>query len=122
MKKGFALLTMVLILVIAFCTTGTVMGMENGKERMDESGYKQVEKEYVTQVKSYLQKEGYENSGVVLTKVIYEDGSREYTLNVHHKRITKLSETEQEFLRSELIKFAIHQDRISEEILLVVFS
>ena len=98
------------------------MGMENGKERMDESGYKQVEKEYVTQVKSYLQKEGYENSGVILTKVIYEDGSREYTLSVHHKRILKLSEFERESLCEALKNCAIQQEEIAEEVLLVVFS
>lgn len=124
MKKRFVLITVVLIMITVFCTTGTVMGMEKDAARVDEKYYKQMEKEYVTQVKSYLQEEGYENSGVTLTKVLYEDGSREYTLNVHHKRIDKLSESEQNALRNTLEEFADVevQEGIEMESLLVVFS
>ena len=100
------------------------MGMEKDAARVDEKYYKQMEQEYVTQVRGYLQGEGYENSGVALTKVLYEDGSREYTLNVHHKRIEALSEVEQNALREVLAGFAgvEGQDGIGMESLLVVFS
>lgn len=124
MKKRFVLITVLLILVTVFCTTGTVMGMEKDATRVDEKYYKQMEKEYVKQVRNYLQEEGYENSGVTLTKVLFEDGSREYTLNVHHKRIDKLPESERNALRDTLAEFANEkaQDGIGMESLLVVFS
>ena len=124
MKKGFLLITALLIFVAVFCTTGTVMGMEKDAARVDEKYYKQMEKEYVMQVRSYLQEEGYENSGLTLTKVLFEDGSREYTLNVHHKRINKISETEQNALRNKLVQFADMEleEGIGMKGLLVVFS
>ena len=124
MKKRFVLITVVLIMVTVFCTTGTVMGMEKDAARVDEKYYKQMEKEYVKQVRSYLQEEGYENSGVTLTKILFEDGSREYTLNVHHKRIGKLSESEQNALRNALAEFADEEvpEGVGMESLLVVFS
>jgi len=124
MKKGFLLITALLIFVAVSCTTGTVMGMEKDAARVDEKYYKQMEKEYVMQVRSYLQEEGYENSGLTLTKVLFEDGSREYTLNVHHKRINKISETEQNALRNKLVQFADMEleEGIGMKGLLVVFS
>lgn len=102
MKKGFVMLTVLLILVTVFCTTGTVMGMEKGKADVDEKYYRQAEKEYVKEVRSFLQEAGYENSGVTLTKLLCEDGTREYTLSVHHKRIGNLSLSGQEVLRQML--------------------
>lgn len=102
MKKGYAMITVLLILVTVFCTTGTVLGMEKGKADVDERYYRQAEKEYVREVRSFLQEAGYENSGVTLTKLFSEDGTRAYTLSVHHKRIGKLSLPEQEALRQRL--------------------
>ena len=124
MNKRLVLITVALILVTVFCTTGTVMGMGKNAARVDEKYYRQMEKEYVEWVRSYLQEEGYGNSGVTLTKVLYEDGSREYTLNVHHKRIDKLSESEQSALRNILVQFADMelQEGIRMDSLLVVFS
>lgn len=106
MKKGFVMITVLLILVTVFCTTGTVMGMEKGKADVDEKYYRQAEKEYVKEVRSFLKEAGYENSGVTLTKLIYADGTREYTLSVHHKRIGKLSLSEQDALRQTIAYLA----------------
>lgn len=124
MKKGFGVITVLLVLVIAFFTTGTVMGMEKGSVKVDEKYYRQIEQEYVCQVRAYLSDVGYDNSGIALTKVFYEDGSREYTLNIHHKRIDKLTSVEQEQLKNELTGFAnlIGQNGIGIESVLVVFS
>lgn len=106
MKKGYLMVTLLLIFITVFCTTGTVMGMEKGKDGVDETYYRQAEKEYVQQVKRLLTEEGFENSGVALTKVLYENGSREYTLQVHHKHIGKLSRDGQEALQQMLIELA----------------
>lgn len=124
MKKRFGLITVLLILVIAFCTTGTVMGMEKGSVKVDEKYYRQIEQEYVRQVRTYLSDTGYDNSGVALTKVFYEDGSREYTLNIHHKRIEKLTGTEQEQLKEDLIRFAhvTGKSDFGMESVMVIFS
>ncbi len=122
MKKGFGLITFLLIMVIVFSTTGTVMGMEKGKAGVDEKFYRQVEREYVSRVRSYLNEGGFENSGVALTKVIYEDGRREYTLNVHHKRIERLDPEGKSRLSNDLEALKINEEGICIKDLLVVFS
>lgn len=124
MQKKFGLITIVLILVIAFCTTGTVMGMERGRVTVDEKFYKKMEQDYVMQVREYLNEEGYNNSGVTLTKVFFEDGSREYTLNIHHKRIEKLTDVQREKLKQQLTRFALagEENEIGMNDILVVFS
>lgn len=124
MKKRFVFVTVMLILLTVFCTTGTVIGMENGKDNVDEKYYRQMEKEYVATVRQLLQDKGYENSGVSLTKVLYEDGTREYTLSVHHKRIANLAEEERAVLE-EILKGCAepeNNDSIRISNLLVVFS
>ena len=37
-----------------------------------------------------------------MTKVYYEDGRREYTVQIHHKRIDRLSDGEKQLLMNEL--------------------
>ena len=64
------------------------------KEAKSEQYYRELEKQYVEQVKQYLDSTGYENSGVMLTKVIYDKETREYTLSVYNKQLEALSETE----------------------------
>lgn len=124
MKKRFVLITVLLVLITVFCTTGTVMGMEKGNVKIDGKFYKKMEQDYVLQVREYLDDEGYNNSGVALTKVLYEGGNREYTLNIHHKRIEKLTGVEKEQLRQELMDFAItgEQNVVGMDCILVVFS
>ena len=124
MKKRFVWFTVLLVLITVFCTTGTVMGMEKENVKVDAKFYRQMEQDYVSQVREYLNDEGYNNSGVALTKVYYEDGDREYTLNVHHKRIEKLTSAEREQLRQQLLNFAITEEQnvIGINYILVVFS
>lgn len=124
MKKGFVLITLILILVTAFCTTGTVMGMEKDKLSVDETFFEEMERDYVYKVRQYLDAEGYCNSGVVLTKVMFEDGSREYTLNIHHRRFDKLEKNKQDELKSmlaDMVDFSGQTTTVVGEIL-VVFS
>ena len=124
MKRRFVWFTVLLVLITVFCTTGTVMGMEKENVKVDAKFYRQMEQDYVSQVREYLNDEGYNNSGVALTKVYYEDGDREYTLNVHHKRIEKLTSAEREQLRQQLLNFAITEEQnvIGINYILVVFS
>lgn len=124
MKKGFVLVTLLLILITAFCTTGTVMGMEKDKLSVDETFFEEMEQDYVYRVRQYLDAEGYCNSGVTLTKVLFEDGSREYTLNVHHRRFGKLEQVKQDELKNMLADMAefSEQSTVMIENVLVIFS
>ena len=57
-----------------------------------------LEEEYVEEIKNLLNELGYENSGVNLTMVADGQGNRSYQVKLHHKRISRLSEEEQEVL------------------------
>ena len=91
----FWAVTIILVIVTAFCCAGTVMGRTDCSEREPENYYRERERQLVEGAREYLGEQGYENSGVMLTRVVDADGSREYTLSVHHGWITALSEEKQ---------------------------
>lgn len=93
------LISLLLVSVTVFCISGTVLGKE--KNITEESCYRELEQLYVEEVRSFLAKEGYKNSGVAMTKIIEENGTRNYTVTIHHKGINSLSETEQTLLKKE---------------------
>lgn len=101
---GFWAVTIILVIVTAFCCVGTVMSRTDLCERELESYYREREQRLVKEAREYLGQQGYENSGVMLTRVVDADGGREYTLSVHHSRIVGLSEAEREQLADELQK------------------
>lgn len=98
----FWAVTIILIIVTAFCCAGTVMSRTDFSERELENYYRERERQLVEDAKEYLRQRGYENSGVMLTRVVDGEGSREYTLSIHHGRITALSEEEQKQLADGL--------------------
>lgn len=105
-NRVFGLLTVLLISITVFCTTMTVKGQEKNSIRADEQEYRKLEQDYMKNIRGYLKGKGFENSGIALTKVIEEDGSRAYTLQIHHKRIQGLSAPEKEDLREALEEFS----------------
>ena len=101
-KKGlFMLMTAMLVLF----TSATVQSQE-GELIVDEAGMRAMEREYVQEIRTYLESQGYENSGVNLTYVTEEDGQRSYMVLIHHKRISKLSEDKKQSLFSEVEEMA----------------
>lgn len=102
----FWAVTIILILVTAFCCAGTVLSRARFSERELERYYRETESRLVEEAREYLDRQGYENSGVMLTRVVDMDGSREYTLSIHHGRIAELNEEEQEQLTDGLREIA----------------
>lgn len=95
-------------IIIAFCIKGTVYSMDKGERghRAMEEYCRSVEKEYVVNVKKILRANGYENAGVMLTKVFNDDGSRKYTLSINHKRLGKSEERADE-LKKEILELEL---------------
>ena len=86
--------TAVLILIIVLCIGATVKSESRDEtQRMEMSDMKQ-----------YLNENGYRNSGVTLTYALEEDGSPDYTFTIHHKKINSMSETERGALSAELAR------------------
>ncbi len=67
-----------------------------------------LEEEYVRNMGRLLSDSGYANSGITLTSIIEEDGSREYTVLLHHRRFWLLTQEERKELIAKLkaISFA----------------
>lgn len=96
------LFTVMMIVIIAFCVTETVISQSNEARCMEEKYYDELEADYLAEIKLILTSEGYRNSGVTMTRVTEADGMRSYTVNIHHKLIDKLSTDEQEQLEEML--------------------
>ena len=54
-----------LIGITAFCISGTVHSSEKVERREREKYYREIEAEYVKEVRVFLNEEGYSNSGVM---------------------------------------------------------
>lgn len=103
-NRGFWLATVLLILVSALSFAGTVMSRTDFDAAEMEGYYREQEKNLERQVRAYIEEQGFENSGIMLTRVIDVDGSREYTIRVHHRELSGMSEEECDRLEEELQK------------------
>ncbi|MBR1931289.1 MAG: hypothetical protein IJ833_07460 [Lachnospiraceae bacterium] len=93
------------VIVASLCIVVTVFSREALSRSEEEAYYQTLEKEMERQVREYLNEQGFQNSGVMLTRVMEADGSREYTLTVHHSRIENLNQEAQDALGAELEHF-----------------
>lgn len=107
MKKTikFAGLTLLLIVVLAFAVKGTVTSREYGQDTKDRVVLKQLEQEYITEVKTLLENSGYANSGVMLNYV-KEGNTMYYTITVHHEGISVLNDAEKSILKAQILALA----------------
>ena len=74
-----------LVLISAFFITKTVQGQADDDAVVSEKYYQALEQEYVSEIRAYLNEQGFLNSGVTLTRVVDEQGSRDYQVILHHK-------------------------------------
>ncbi len=99
---AFVLFSVMLVLGLALFISETVMSQTEGNISVDEKHIQVLEQEYVSEIREYLDAAGYRNSGVTLTKVVDTDGSRSYSVALHHKGLHKLELAEQEALFQEV--------------------
>lgn len=109
----FVVTTIALIMVILFCTSQTVMSQEKADMRSQKQYYAAMEQEYLAELKQLLADSGYNNSGVTIRWVSDETGNRNYTVMIHHKKISHLSIQEQEVLQEELMKTEFVDEKCS---------
>lgn len=99
---GFWAATILLVLVAAFFVTATVRSRTALDRAELEGYYREKEEQFVRNARKYLNAQGYQNSGVMLTRVVGADGSRVYTVTLHHSDFDRLEEEEREALVREL--------------------
>lgn len=101
-NAGFIAAVLGLLLISTVLTAATAGLLKDGGKRAEDAYYIQLEQEYVREMREVLNTAGFQNSGVMLTKTIYEDNSREYHIAIHHGRFDSLSAGEKEALMEEL--------------------
>ena len=94
--------TVLLVLIAALFVGCTAMSRTDIGTRELEEYYLTKEQALTKDVRELLAVKGYENSGVMVTRVIEDDGSRLYTIAVHHKRIDLLDDKERQMLLSQV--------------------
>ena len=62
------------------------------------AAYEQLEEEYQEELGDILAKEGYPYSGITMTYITDMDGNRDYKVQIHHRRMKRLDEQQQEEL------------------------
>ena len=94
--------------------TMSVNATEDRRLQNRDEYYEELEDCYVKALREKLSIDGYRNAGITMTKVFYEDGEREYTVRLHHKRMERLTMQEQQELLEELaqIEFADSECRV----------
>lgn len=106
--KAFGILTVLLVLIIVFCVRGTVMSREGGECAQRNRFYAALEEQYLEEARRLLEDEGFKNCGVDLRWVSYEDGRREYTMFLHHRRLERMSEEDKAALAGRLSEADFH--------------
>lgn len=121
MKKisVFTITTFVLLTIICLSITGTALSQGKNRSRIENAYRDDMEKEYVQAVRDFLEQAHMTNSGVTMTKVIYENGQMEYQVTIHNRAVERMSFYEQQKLLEELkkISFPDTQNTISHEFL-----
>lgn len=88
-------ITVTLILLVTFFLAAGIRANGRSNRIPDITGeyYRQIENEYLADVRQILTANGFSNAGLSLTKQVNEEGGLDYTLSVHHRRIDKMDET-----------------------------
>ena len=98
----FVFVTVLFVMISAFCMSQTVTGKEDAEAKEQEAFYREQENKLLADTRAFLNQEGYYNSGVTLTRVVDSDGSREYTITIHHSRIDRMDDFEKQELKNAL--------------------
>lgn len=102
MNRGLSMITAFLVLVSAFCVSGTVMSKERHDYTQDNERYALLEDAFLERTKGILEERGYRNSGVTITWTRDQGGARSYRVEIHHREIESLDDDEQERLTEAL--------------------
>ena len=110
----FYIFTIGLVILTFIMMTMSVNATASKRLQHKDEYYEQMEDSYVRELRQELTDSGYRNAGITMTKVFYEDGAREYTVKLHHKRMERLNEKERQDLLENLaqIEFADNECRV----------
>lgn len=106
----FVAATVILVSVAALSFAGTVMCRADLSGAEQEGYYREKERGLINATRDYLKQQGFADSGVTLTRVVEGDGSRSYTVTIHHRGIDRMEEAERDVLARELAALAFEEN------------
>ena len=112
-NAAFIIAVIVSVLVVLFCAKETVMSQGRSDVKEKKSYYAAMEAEYRADMKKVLEEEGYTGSGITVRWVSENEGTRTYTVMIHHRRIDYLDENEKENLVHKLVKTEFTDEKCS---------
>lgn len=112
-KIVFVAVTVLLVLATALLFGTTAKSETDIGIGETEEYYLAKERELTVEIAELLRQKGFENSGVMVTRVVEEDGSRRYTVTVHHGGIDDMSDEEREELLECLADLSFADDACS---------
>ena len=89
---GMAGITVLLVMIGTLFLSMAVLSQSREAVREQKEYYKVLEQEYVKRMREFLDEQGYADSGVTMNRIIEEDGTLEYTVIIHHRRIDQLDD------------------------------
>ncbi|BFL02014.1 hypothetical protein K070079E91_43640 [Eisenbergiella porci] len=116
-RAGLIAVTVVLIVISAFCIAGTVKGQSRDAFREEDGYYSRLEEDYLAQVRKILKEEGYANSGLTLTFSRDVRGEKTYLLKIHNRRFENLDKSEIQGILERIgkVEFGAPDCRIYQE-------
>ena len=106
MKKMVMFLVVVMVLVMGISMSVMASTDREMTYVISNEEYKEMERECLKEVKLILLEKGCKDAGVTLTYVTSEEGSREYTVSVHHERLDAM----------DVEEYGILQERIKDTV------
>lgn len=97
----FGLAAGVMLLITVFCVTTTVRGREAGY-RVEKHYLAVKEQEYREQVREILEKDGYYNCGITMSKTYEPKGILHYEVKLHHRKFSHFQQKEEKNLLRKL--------------------
>ncbi len=118
-RYRFYMLTLLMVFILFSLVTMKVKGQGEVDFASEREFYEELEENYEMRLRDMLENKGYRNAGITMTKVYQTDGGRDYTIQIHHRRIDGLCEEEKLLLLNELatISFGDEQSTILHKFL-----
>lgn len=95
-KQTTLVIGMLILLAILLWSANGIKVYAKDRAQNDKIEYQLQEKQFLNKIRAILEENGYENSGITLTKVMDTDGKRKYTVLIHNTDIDSDSQEENE--------------------------
>lgn len=112
-NKNFTLIMMALVVLNLFFVTRTVEAGEQKRRLNEEKYYAALEQTYVSEIREKLQKYGITNSGINMTYVSDDGGTRCYRIVIHNRQLQWLAADSLQQLWTEIEGLTFPADNCS---------